>query len=248
MSLPVPLDQAFTYSLPLTLQHRVQPGSRVIVPFGPRKLTGVVLRCHDDPPAMEAREALRLVDPEPVLDEPLLALGRWISGYYCAPLGEVLRSMLPLASEIRSGKIYLLTDSGRDAARQLLLETSPDDPAIQLLRLLETRSLSASYLKKKLPLADKALRSLERKGFVTVEQLQTQRDPLRAASANLRIELAGAPPEGKLPKAERELIAFLELHPGSHNLADLEQQVRHASTAARSLARKAIVTLISEPL
>ncbi|MGI8992493.1 MAG: replication restart helicase PriA, partial [Bryobacteraceae bacterium] len=73
-------------------------------------------------------------------------------------------------------------------------------------------------------------------------------DPLRAASANLRIDLLGAPPEGKLPKPERELIAFLELHPGSHNLADLEQQVRHASTAARSLARKAIVTLTPQPL
>jgi hypothetical protein len=25
-----------------------------------------------------------------VLDVELLALGRWIAGYYCAPLGEVL--------------------------------------------------------------------------------------------------------------------------------------------------------------
>ena len=40
VSLPVPLDQPFTYSLPETLRHRVQPGSRLIVPFGPRKLTG----------------------------------------------------------------------------------------------------------------------------------------------------------------------------------------------------------------
>ena len=60
----------------------------------------------------------------------LLALGRWIAGYYCAPLGEVLRGMLPLASEIRRGKIWSLTDSGRDAARQLLLDTSPDDPVV----------------------------------------------------------------------------------------------------------------------
>ncbi len=197
---------------------------------------------------MEAKEVLRLVDPEAVLDEPLLALGQWIAGYYCAPLGEVLRSMLPLASEIRSGKIYLLTDSGRDAARQLLLASSPDDPAVQLLRLLEKRSLSAAYLKQKFPLADKAIRSLERKGFVAVEQVQTQRDPLRAASENLRIDLVGAPANSKLPKSERELIAFLELHPGSHNLADLETQVKNSSAAARSLARKRLVTLTSQPL
>ena len=41
VSLPVPLDQPFTYSLPDTLRHRVRVGSRLIVPFGTRKLTGV---------------------------------------------------------------------------------------------------------------------------------------------------------------------------------------------------------------
>ena len=41
VSLPVPLDRPFTYSLPETLQHRVKPGCRLIVPFGVRKMTGV---------------------------------------------------------------------------------------------------------------------------------------------------------------------------------------------------------------
>src|SRR3989442_9626916 len=152
VSLPVPLDQLFTYALPETLRHRVAPGCRVLVPFGPRRLTGVVLRCHDDPPQVEAREALRLIDAQPVLDEELLSLGKWIAGYYCAPLGEVLRGMLPLASEIRSGKIYSLTDAGRDATRQLLLDAATEDPAAQVLRALEARPLSAAYLSKKLPL------------------------------------------------------------------------------------------------
>ena len=41
------------------------------------------------------REALRLIDSEPVLSEELLALGRWIAGYYCAPLGDVLAAVYP---------------------------------------------------------------------------------------------------------------------------------------------------------
>src|SRR5579864_2736067 len=166
VSLPVPLDQPFTYALPETLQHRVRVGSRLLVPFGTRKLTGVILRCHDDPPSMAAREALRLIDSEPVLSDELLALGRWIAAYYCAPLGDVLRGMLPLASEIRRGKIWSLTDAGRDAARQLLLDSAPDDAVTQVLGMLEKRPLSASYLARALPLADKAIRSLERKGFI----------------------------------------------------------------------------------
>ena len=75
VSLPVPLDQPFTYSLPDTLRHRVRVGSRLIVPFGTRKLTGVILRCHDDPPGVATRDALRLIDSEPVLSAELMALG-----------------------------------------------------------------------------------------------------------------------------------------------------------------------------
>jgi primosomal protein N' (replication factor Y) len=249
VSLPVPLDQPFTYGLPETLRHRVREGSRILVPFGTRKLTGVILRCHDDPPSMAAREALRLIDSEPVLSGELLALGRWIAAYYCAPLGDVLRGMLPLASEIRRGKVWSLTDAGRDAARQLLLDSSPDDPVTQVLRMLEKRPLAASYLAKALPLADRAIRSLERKGFIVVEQVQTERDPLRAPANRLRVELAGAKPEHaglKLNKPERELRAFLELHPGSHNVKELEDMVRNASPAARSLARKGLVSLKPE--
>src|SRR4051812_4329369 len=249
VSLPVPLDQPFTYSLPDTLRHRVKPGSRILVPFGPRKLTGVILRCHDDPPSVETRDALRLLDSEPVLSSELLALGRWIAGYYCAPLGEVLRGMLPLASEIRRGKLYTLTDAGRDAARQLLLDSSPDDPVAKVLQIPEKRPLSAAYLAKTMPLADKVIRALERKRFIVVEDVQTERDPLRAPADRLRVELspaAGRDAEAKLNKPERELRAFLELHPGSHNLRQLEDMVKNASPAARSLARKGVVTLKPE--
>src|SRR5580765_5045497 len=248
VSLPVPLDQPFTYSLPDTLRHRVRAGSRILVPFGTRKLTGVILHCHDDRPAVPTRDALRLLDSEPVLSAELLALGRWIGAYYCCPLGDVLRGMLPLASEIRRGKVWTLTDSGRDAARQLLLDSSPDDPVTQILRMLEKRPLSAAYLAKSMPLADKAIRSLERKRFIVAEEVQVERDPLRAPSERLRVELlrASKGPEPKLNKPERELRAFLELHPGSHNLKELEDAVKQASAAARSLARKGILSLKPE--
>ncbi|MFN7992614.1 MAG: primosomal protein N' [Bryobacteraceae bacterium] len=248
ISLPVPLDQPFTYALPETLRHRVKPGCRVLVPFGTRKLTGVALQCHDDRPDVSVKEVLRLIDAEPVLDAELLALGKWISGYYCAPLGEVLRGMLPLAAEIRRGKVYSLTDAGRDAARQLLFDASAEDPVVQILRMLDQRPLSAAYLERKLPLAGNALRSLERKHFVVVEQVQNERDPLRAPAEKLRVELAAASAAAaKLSKPERELLAFLELHPGSHNLKDLDAMVKNASPAARGLARKKLVMLRADP-
>ena len=248
VSLPVPLDQPFTYRLPETLEHRVQPGCRVFVPFGGRKLTGVVLATHDDAPDAEIKDVLRLLDEQPVLDCEMIALARWIAAYYCAPLGEVLRSMTPLTGELRSSRMYELTDAGRDAARQLMLTAEDKDPALQLMQLLEARPLTGAYLKQKLPGAMNVLRTLQKKGFVQVEDVQSERDPMRASAERLRVQLAtvdGAE-RPKLPKWERELIAYLELHPGSHNLAQVETAVKSASQSARSLARKKLVELTTE--
>jgi primosomal protein N' (replication factor Y) len=245
VSLPVPLDQVFTYFLPETLRHRVRTGSRVLAPFGTRKLAGVVLRTHLERPQSPPRELLRLLDEEPALDDELLKLGRWISSYYCAPLGEVLRAMTPLAGDIRRGKIFSLTKSGRDAARQLHLSET-EDAATEVLRLLDVRASSATYLKQKVQNAAVVLRSLEKKGFVEVEDVAAERDPLRASAPRLRAEFVRRPGTEKLPKTERELLSYLELHPGSHNVAELEQSVAKASTAARSLARRDLVKLTLE--
>jgi primosomal protein N' (replication factor Y) (superfamily II helicase) len=247
VSLPVPLDQSFTYRLPETLRHRAAVGCRVLVPFGPRRLTGVIVKLHDEAPTGEVREVFRLVDEEPVLEAELISLGCWISQYYCAPLGEVLRGMVPLAGEVRKTKLYSLTDSGRDAARQLQLNAAEDDAAMQVLGLLDGRPLSATYLQKKVPKALNVIRTLEKKGFITVEDLEAQRDPLRASAARLRASwLVAGTSDMKLTKRERELHAFLELHPGTHNLEELETSVKGASQAARSLARRGLIAIEPE--
>jgi len=188
VSLPVPLDTAFTYALPPTLEHRVRPGCRVIVGFGARKLTGVVLECHDRQPPMDARPVLRLVDEEPALGPELLDLGLWIAGYYAAPPGETLRSMLPLAADVRAGKILSLTPAGQEAARQLPILAEAEDPVVRILRALEKRPLSETWVKKRFPEAAGTLRSLERKGFVAVERVQRVRERRRGGDGGAAAE------------------------------------------------------------
>ncbi len=247
VSLPVPMDQAFTYKLPLTMRHRVQVGCRVLVPFGSRQLTGIVIAAHDVAPEGNVREAMQLLDEEPALDDGLLKLGKWVAQYYCAPLGETLRAMTPLANDVRRTKTFALTTAGRDAARQLLLGAEEEDPALQILRLLEARALTASYLSQKVKKAATILKGLEKKGLVIAENVAETRDPLRASAERLRVEFEKRG-EGKLPKQERELLAYLELHPGQHNLASLEEVLPKASPSARALARRGLVTLSLEPV
>ncbi len=211
VSLPVPLGQPFTYLLPETLRPRVKTGCRVLVPFGKRTVAGVVLRTHNEAPSTAPREALRLLDEEPVLDPGLLKLGRWISEYYCAPLGETLRAMTPLAADIRHGKVYSLTSSGHDAARQFHFDDSAPDPAGELLRLLDLRPLTGAYLARKVPKAASILRALEKKGLVESED-RTGARRHRVAAAPPLPDAAEIVPRVARTLNEHQQKAFDSIH------------------------------------
>lgn len=224
------------------MAERAQVGARVLVPFGKRVLTGLILAVHENAPEVEARPVSKLLDAEPVLDGTLLQLGHWIGRYYCAPLGEVLRSMAPAAAETTKGKVYELTQGGLDFVRQMLFGESEEEPdEVKVLRLLEARPMSASYLKSKFDGAAKVLQQLEKQGLVVAQDQVDAKDPLRASSKDLFLRFTARPEGVKLTKAERELLAFLELHPGEHVLEEVETKIKGASAAARSLGRRQLL-------
>ncbi len=250
-AMPVPLDKIFTYSLPETLRHRVQTGCRIIAPFGPRKLAGVVLSTHSTKPEYKTRAVLRLLDEDPALTPNLIELGRWISDYYCTPIGEVFKSTLPLGGEIRSTKFVSLTPAGADAAAQFMRSTGADDPYVLVLRALERRPLSLTYLLKKFDKAETGVRSLEKRGFVKVELQMKDRDPTRARDGRLVVgpgNLDALKP--KASKGERRLVNFLVKNPGRHDLEPLSIERKDTAKVARRLAKAGVVTLqlIRDPL
>lgn len=246
VALPVPVDRLFTYEIPLPVRQHAQVGCRVLVPFSTRKLTGVILQLRDDAPDQEIREILALADAAPVLDRDLLRLGTWIAEYYCAPVGEVFKGMLPLSGESRRGIRYALTEGGRNIARQLIIKTD-GDASTQVLGMLEQQARSAEYLSSKVPDAKPSLRALIKRGWVVAEKIAEERDPLRASAERLQAEFVSRPDATtKLNRSERELLAFLELHPGPHNLAELGDRVKRATEAGRSLARRQLIRLEPE--
>ncbi len=83
----------FTYAVP-THMH-VQPGHLVLVPFGPRKLHGVVTGLLEAPNVDYTRSIASLVEGQPVLSPERIELGRWIARYYRSSLFDALAPMLP---------------------------------------------------------------------------------------------------------------------------------------------------------
>jgi primosomal protein N' (replication factor Y) (superfamily II helicase) len=119
VALPVPLDRVFTYAVP-DGQHP-QRGARVVAPFRNERLIGVVTAVGvPTPPDFEVRSLDAVLDEEPLLSEQLLTLAEWMAQYYLAPLGEVLRGMLPLMAEVRRTVYYRITDLGRDRLAESL--------------------------------------------------------------------------------------------------------------------------------
>ena len=95
VALPLPLATPYTYRIPEALGDRVVPGARVVVPVRRRELIGLVVDIVTDAPSQNLRDILAVPDVEPALSPALLSTATWMAGYYGAPLGLTLKSLLP---------------------------------------------------------------------------------------------------------------------------------------------------------
>ena len=86
----------FTYTVPAELDEAAVVGARVDVPFGARTVIGVVVeRGVAAGEGVEPRPLTAVLAEEPLLPARHIALARWIAERYVAPLGEVLKAMVP---------------------------------------------------------------------------------------------------------------------------------------------------------
>ena len=106
-----PVRGAFHYHVPAELEGRVGPGHLVIVPFGPRRVHGVVTRSVAEPEVPETRPVESLVDTEPVLRPEQLDLAAWMAEQTLAPLIDCLTLMLPPGLAQQADQRYTLTNS-----------------------------------------------------------------------------------------------------------------------------------------
>ena len=95
--LPLPLKETFTYVITPAEAEVLQPGMRVVVPFGKRKMyTAIVFKVHQAAPkAYQPKQIDSIIDSSSVISSVQLSFLAWIASYYQAPLGLVFRTALP---------------------------------------------------------------------------------------------------------------------------------------------------------
>mgnify|MGYP001814421169 CR=1 FL=1 len=123
IAVPSPLFRHFDYLPPASADVRaLQQGIRVRVPFGRRKVVGILLEVRSESEIDRSRlkPALAILDAQPLISNDVLAMALWASAYYHHPDGETLSAALPTL--LRSGGVlpelrpvgWRLTATGSD--------------------------------------------------------------------------------------------------------------------------------------
>lgn len=111
--LPIPLQKAFTYHITDAEAVYIEPGMRVAVPFGKRKIyTALAYKIHNHvPAAYDPKTIHQVLDDAPVVTPLQLKHWEWIAEYYMCSLGEVMRAAMPNALILESETVLLRNDS-----------------------------------------------------------------------------------------------------------------------------------------
>jgi primosomal protein N' (replication factor Y) (superfamily II helicase) len=188
VAVPVRVRQTFTYRLPAALAADARVGSRLLVPFGRKLVTAYVVALHEElDPSIELdeaelKEAEELLDAEPLVTPEVLEITRWISDYYAAPWGEVLKAALPAGLNATVEQVLTATPEGRDELARLPARRAATAKAGALRLVAEGAELPLRRLARELGpgRAASVARQLERAGWITIHQRQ------RTASARAK--------------------------------------------------------------
>ncbi len=256
------LSGMFHYHLPLELEGRVGAGHLVEVPFGKRRVQGVVLRDIDQPAVKDTRPVLSLLDDEVVLTAPQLALAEHLSESTLAPMAACINLMVPPGLSQQADTIYTLKGPTEEAEHlegpseweKTLQDLSPLQRRLAEM-LVERGPLRGRQISKAFPRQNwqSAMRVLVRRDLVITQSVLP---PPAVQPKHVRtVQLACSPEkaEGELTNLGRAgsqalerrqaMLRFLMREPGPVNVSWVYAESGGNLSDLRKLADQGLVTL-----
>lgn len=124
VALDVPIDRLFDYRCE---DRTARVGARVLVPFGRRRLIGIIVAKpeHSEVPAAALKHAHQILDEQPLLGRLDLRLIEFAAGYYAHPLGAAIMMAVPaslrrIRRRDQTPVAYALTAAGAAIESSLL--------------------------------------------------------------------------------------------------------------------------------
>jgi len=195
VSLEIALRKEFDYLIPPGLVSQVDVGSRVQVPFGPRKIMGCVTALAEESAHTKLKPIIKVIGAQTLVTPKVLKLARWIADYYCCAPEIALKSVLPeVVRKEKSGwrerlfvrALPVTGELPKLAKRQReiwnIIEERRELPLQELLELAETTASTIRRLEDK-GLVEIANQISERDPYAREQILPTQPLPLNAAQS-----------------------------------------------------------------
>ncbi len=114
--LPLAVEGMYTYAVPASLTDQVKPGCLVLVAFaGSKKYTALVVRVHrQKPEGYDLKPIEEIAGKEIFFSPSHLKFLMWLSSYYMATLGEVMKAALPVVFRLESYTTITRTEEDVD--------------------------------------------------------------------------------------------------------------------------------------
>jgi primosomal protein N' (replication factor Y) (superfamily II helicase) len=179
VSLEIALRKEFDYLIPPAMAGQVEVGSRVQVPFGPRKIYGCVTALAEESAHANLKPVLKIIGAQTMVTPKVLKLARWIADYYCCAPEIALKSVLPEA--VRKKK-----ETGEGWKKQLFVRALPVNGELPKLPKRQQEVWNIVEERRELPLTElvelaettaSTVRKLEDRGLVEIAPKISERDP-----------------------------------------------------------------------
>jgi len=176
VSLEIALRKEFDYLIPPGLAGQVEVGSRVQVPFGPRKIFGCVTAVAEESAHANLKPILKVIGAQTLVTPKVLKLARWIADYYCCAPEIALKSVLPEA--VRKEK-----SGWRERLFVRALQVSGEFPKLPKRQqevwniIEERREILLTELVELAETTAATVRKLEDRGLVELAAQISERDP-----------------------------------------------------------------------
>ncbi|MGB4850768.1 MAG: primosomal protein N', partial [Ignavibacteria bacterium] len=87
IALNLPVNSTFTYKAGINTIDYVEKGKRVLVNFGNKSITGIIIDLFSETSLKKVKEIISVLDEERLLTDELIDFCKWISDYYISPIG-----------------------------------------------------------------------------------------------------------------------------------------------------------------
>jgi len=182
------VGESFDYLVTRELEKVIRPGHLVAVPFGSQLVQGIVMGIKPTPEVDHVKPIQSLIEDEPVIPRPYLALAEKLSDTYFYPASAYLTAMLPPGLAQRADTLFeacLPDEADMDTLTNMQQ---------RILNLLNDRGvLQGRQLDRAIPRVDwrPGMRKLVESGWVSAESIlpAPKVSPKRVKTVRLRPEL-----------------------------------------------------------